>query len=229
MGERMVRLSGIKLLVLLSGAVLFSVWATPSGATLLTWTDTGTYAPSAGGLNPITYTLEFGAPDSGGIYHGAILTITTGADVTPEWRAGWFSFKFSPNGGTITNLSVPAGWPSWKVGYSTTSLPWNGSTIKPFKNSWAGFYVENVGTNGLLVTDVPGSYAFGFDFTLNPKDTGNVFVDDMPFKVGFYGNSTDQLSEKLVAPVPEPSTLVLLGFGLVTLSIWGRKRFIARS
>ena len=52
------------------------VLTTSSGATTLSWTDDGTYAPSGQpGENPITYTLYYNQKDTVGLEFEAVFTI----------------------------------------------------------------------------------------------------------------------------------------------------------
>lgn len=227
-----------KFLALFVALVFLSVFAAPSWATTLTWVDNGTYAPSgAVDENPITYTLTFGDPDAatGLVYSDATFTIDTTDDISPDWHVWLVAFKFSPKGGTISNLtwsaSADLGPPPdvWNV-ISDTSPP------ESVPSKWDGFWANDISqpdylTGGLPLTDGPDSYTWTFDITLDTRDDFNIFTESMPFQVVFSdgesGDSgqaeTNRLSEDLT--IPEPTTMLLLGSALIGLGLLGRRKF----
>lgn len=207
------------------------VFATTGGATTISWVDNGTYQPSAGGANPITYTLDF--TEVTDVTYNANFSVETTADVSPEWRLLGFAFKFAPSGGQLslnsTSGDVPGTW---------DELPladfWNNPDDRP------GLWDSEVTSSsdlfhGLSLTAGPVTYTWNFDITFTSTALADtIFLEDMPFQAYFAGEAagrsgkakTDRLSESLngSVSVSEPATMLLLGIGIAGLAGIGRRK-----
>jgi hypothetical protein len=212
---------------------------TNSWAYLYTYTDNGDYAPSFGGDNPITYTLEL-TPTATTTYD-ATFTITSdpvsGFSTTSDWYGGWFAWKFSSNStATISGLTDPTPG-DWSVGKLSDAVLWGGGGTQPYlESNFAGFHLDSletstaIPTNGVLLTDDDPGLTSVFAFSLEVSGLIEpTLTTGIPFKAGLYDGLTtgaenvrfNQLSESAVTP--EPATLLLLGSGLLGLAGFRRK------
>ena len=92
----------------------------------------------------------------------------------------------------------------------------------PIQLTGSGMYYAKFQVN---TSNLAPGYAIHFDiYTLKPT------VPDGNYTVNHYAPfGYDAQSLNSPAPVPEPSTIMLLGSGLVGLGFWGRRKFKARN
>jgi hypothetical protein len=220
--------------------ILIGLFGMAAPAFPLSYTSTTTSTDQGPGAG-IVYTLDFNLQNGSTSTYDATFTIDPSSVTSSEaWYAGWVLFKFVDGStrSTISELTAPGEAGTWTASDPSVKILGGGGhykTLEP-RGGFSGFYLTSLAqgsppddpTQGILLTGSSKSpVTFSFDFTVNDP----VSTDLMSLKVGYYdppsghGNYVvNQLSQDLT-PVPEPSTLLLLGSGLVSLGLWGRRKF----
>lgn len=200
--------------------VLLLFYSASVHATLISYTDNETHE----GFN-INYKLEYEQLNS--TEYSAKFTIdSTNSNHEGDWYAGGISLKFF-EGAFDTILTFDGTTNEWNIaapgvthidGWSVTS-------------NWAGIYHVDAGqTFDLLDENTRFTVGDVRTFNLTFKGEGIPYTDEMPFRVGYWdsfaGQSENalfnQLSAKLKA-VPEPSSMLLLSFGIAGLFAFCRR------
>jgi len=193
---------------------------------------------STGEANVLTYSARWGdskyildfEPDSvtAGLYH-ANFTIRSGVEPV-GYYAAWFGFKFDGLAPVNVTMDPTTGWNEWDSGNSPSIWKAWGSSGAPIYLSrpagYHGFFLAGLEKDSLTVPDISkgvplaasSPVTFNFDFQLLG---GQLNEWKMPFAVGYYtvgyydgGWYASGVREDGTL-VPEPATLMILGFGLV--------------
>ncbi len=170
------------------------------------------------GINGINYNIEIYTSGS-----GTITADTSGATLptATNWYIDAILLKLEPTGITNPSLtSAPAsGWTATTSASPVnlqkfSSLPMNSFTLFYF----TGIVVPGTNDNSGALINSGGTYTWNFTF-----DPVGSFIDSPSMQVIYYDDInngdnfiTRRMSQDL-APVPEPTTLLLLGAGLLGL------------
>jgi len=166
------------------------------------WVETSNGGLAAIGTGQVTHTAGFGAgvPIAAGTY---TLTVSAGRVTLTSLNRDTFD-TFEPF------LETTAG---------STALPDRVVTDAfaiPAQGAWDTVVVEYTVPLGSAL--IGSEFTWGYDHTFNN-------VDSTPSGSGFMG-AFDGVSVDFVAAIPEPSSLLLVGLGMIGLVGYGRRRFL---
>jgi hypothetical protein len=199
------------------GVFLVLAMAIPVSASVIT-SPNSTYLSETTLINPTIYDGEF------------VSSVAVNSALT---------VSFSP--GSLWRPSAP--YPSWGTPGSSLLLPFSGGN---FYNNLTINFSEDASTFGFDVESYPGmtkAEKFTVDFFSGQNGTGTL-LDQVTTTLtgwGFFGvqdsaigsvkisdpkDYTFLVSDMRVAPVPDPSTSLLLGSGLLGLGLVFRRRLV---
>lgn len=208
-----------KLTALLAGAMLMVATSamalvySPTVSDLASWTNLGIGNP-ADTLNVTNLQPFFGGVKFTGDLHGltvpepshAQIYIGKDTQVAPVDLSGYSDFALQ-----IFNKNES----TWNYGLLLFDANFSTATSGTFLQSIVNGY------NSTLNIDLTAAAGSGFDLT-QVTFMGLMIQQTVPILSD--PSNPDRTFETVVAPVPEPGTMVLLGFGMLGLAIYGKRR-----
>ena len=205
--------------ILASLAVLAAATIGSANASMINFNTTGSIFTTVGGSpnNTNTFTVSSGASSATVTYFNVVAAGTNFDDASPgtNIQLGVFQTTFA---GPDVNITIPA---------FTFVLHINETS--PFVqsgNSTAAYSSSSGGTISLNSSNVNLTFA---PTTLTLGQTRYTVFNPTPLVSPSTGNGFSTIQGFGVSSVPEPSTMFLLGAGLIGVGFYARKKFLNRS